>query len=81
MMSNRINSEALATMGSRCIVVTAVTLPFLAWYEANWGLAGFRSTEDLRRRGTYLQFIWVTISVNIVKSGSGTHVSKSFADR
>jgi hypothetical protein len=81
MMSNRINSEALATIGSRCIVVTAVTLPFLAWYEANWGLARFCLTEDVRRRRTYLQFTWVTIGVDIVKSGSGTHVSKSFAHR
>ena len=36
MMSNRINSEALATMGSRPIVVTAVTFPSFPWYEANF---------------------------------------------
>lgn len=33
--SNRINSLALATIGSRPILATAVTLPFLAWYVTN----------------------------------------------
>jgi hypothetical protein len=32
----RINSLALETYGSFCIDATAVTLPFLAWYVANY---------------------------------------------
>jgi len=31
MMSNLINSEAFATIGSRCMDMTAVTLPSFAW--------------------------------------------------
>ena len=36
MMFKRISSEAFATIGSRCMVATAVTFPSFAWYVANW---------------------------------------------
>lgn len=36
MMLRRISSDAFATIGSRCMVATAVTFPSFAWYVANW---------------------------------------------
>jgi hypothetical protein len=72
MISNRINSEALATMGSRPIVVTAVTFPFFPWYEANFHQLCICGGTC---RKTYLELRGVTIGVDIVETCSGSDVS------
>jgi hypothetical protein len=77
MISNRINSEALATIGSRPIVVTAVTFPFFAWYDANFDQLCLYALELLK---TYLELGGVTIGVDVIKACSRSNVSKTFTD-
>jgi hypothetical protein len=77
MISNRINSEALATMGSRPIVVTAVTFPSFPWYEANFHQL---CIYEHICRNTYLELRGITIGVDIIEACSGSNVSQTFTD-